>query len=250
MTVDLLNSLRTTKLAVEETLWPTRCAVCDKANYLLCDNCIKNLSFIDKYKACPVCGEPYGKVQCCSCSPISRNLNKTEKANYKMNFNQCISVTRLDKDTGRIITIFKDAGEQRLSQIISYFIFSYIPKKWFNNSIISYIPSSKDSYTKRGFDHMNLIVKDLSKLSNNKYLSIFDRPKSIDQRKLSRSQREANLNNMFKIKPEIVNFLKKYETIILIDDVYTTGATLNAASKTLKNLYDAQIFCITFSRTF
>ena len=38
--------------------------------------------------------------------------------------------------------------------------------------------------------------------------------------------------------------------IIIVDDVYTTGATLYSAARTLKNLCTSSVYCVSFSRTF
>ena len=97
------------KEAFEETLWPTRCAICDKAGYLICPECARKLPYIDQLKTCPTCGEPFGSIQCCGC-------------NGKTNFDKCVSVFFLNNDTGKIITTYKDSGERRLAGVIAYFI--------------------------------------------------------------------------------------------------------------------------------
>ena len=44
--------------AVAETLWPTRCAICDEPGELLCERCRSEPPFIDLWRACPICGAP------------------------------------------------------------------------------------------------------------------------------------------------------------------------------------------------
>lgn len=97
------------KLATAETLWPTRCAICDKPGYLLCPECARSLTFIDHSKTCPKCGEPFGRIQCASCMDSPP-------------FDGCVSATLLDKRSGGIVTLFKDSGELRLSKVMSYFM--------------------------------------------------------------------------------------------------------------------------------
>lgn len=97
--------------------------------YLLCPKCARSLSFIDVYKACPVCGEPFAYIQCCNCMPTSKNISDNERNNYHMNFDQALSVTRLDKNSGRIIALYKDGGERRLAKIIAYFMSQYITQE-------------------------------------------------------------------------------------------------------------------------
>ena len=54
-----------------ETLWPTRCALCDAYGALLCERCVGSIPFLDQWRACTRCGAPWGLVQCSECNPIT-----------------------------------------------------------------------------------------------------------------------------------------------------------------------------------
>lgn len=103
------NEISLLKELFYETLWPTRCAICDKPGYLLCPECSRKLPYIDQLKTCQTCGEPFGNIQCCGCNEHS-------------NFDKCTSIFFLNNDTGKIITTYKDAGERRLASVIAYFL--------------------------------------------------------------------------------------------------------------------------------
>lgn len=199
-----------------------------------------------------MCGEPYGKIQCCGCSPIDKALTEEEKLKFKPSYNRCISIVKLDKSSGRIVALNKDAGERRLSSTMAYFIAKAVPKSWIkNNTFVSYIPASKEAVIRRGFDHCELIAKSLAKQLDLKCVNCFNRPLSKDQRKLSRAARAENLKNIFSVKENIQGWIHKYcPSFIIVDDVYTTGSTLNAASKALKLHNAKDIYCLTFARTF
>lgn len=86
---------------------------------------------------------------------------------------------------------------------------------------------------------------------NTQKISCFKRPTSKDQRKLGRKEREQNLNNRFILKQEAKELINTYSpNFIIVDDVYTTGSTLNAASKCIKNFGCNNVYCVSFSRTF
>lgn len=248
--MSILN-IKIFKDSIRETLWPTRCALCDEHGCILCDHCMQKLNIIDSLKACKKCGEPYARVQCCSCTSITEN--KTDPNNKVKYYDLVQSFCILDKYSGRIIGLYKDSGDRGLSLVIAYFISNIIPLKILklDNLYLSYIPSTKDAQIKRGFDHCKLIAQDLIKLINLELIESLIVKKTKDQRKLSRVQRQDNLENKFQInynKIKVKNPNKSY--IILIDDVYTTGSTLNSAALALKQYGFKKVFCFTFSRTF
>lgn len=117
--------------------------------------------------------------------------------------------------------------------------------------MLTYIPSSKEAYLRRGFDHAKLIAKDISHLLQVDVIDTFEPPSSKDQRELGRSQRSLNLEGKFQLKDSVKSAISRvFDNIILIDDVFTTGATLNNASLMLKTCGFSTIYCANFSRTF
>ena len=112
---------------------------------------------------------------------------------------------------------------------------------------MTYIPSTADSVKRRGFDHALETAVEVQKRSNIELVDLFKKPKSLDQRTLNRQQREKNMRDSIKIKESVTEIPKK---IIIVDDVFTTGSTLNAAAHRLKECGAETVNCITFARTF
>lgn len=82
-------------------------------------------------------------------------------------------------------------------------------------------------------------------------INCFLRPASNDQRKLGRAQRAKNLSGKFKFNNDterLINY--KYNKVLVIDDVFTTGSTLQSASLCLKENGIEKVHCLNFSRTF
>jgi predicted amidophosphoribosyltransferase len=73
---------------------------------------------------------------------------------------------------------------------------------------------------------MEPIARELARINNLECINVFARPKSSDQRKLSRSERAKNTSDTFRI----INDRALEKDIILIDDISTTGATLLSAA--------------------
>lgn len=228
--------------AVLETLWPTRCAVCDEPGSLLCDTCRLQLPYLDWWRACPRCGAPFGSVQCCTCTPVM--LARWERTVPP--FAGCASAVMLDAATGRIVTLCKDAGERRLAHTMANIMANVVPPAWACEvQAVSFVPASEKAVRRRGFDHAELLAASLANQLGKPCVPLLDRPASNDQRALGRSQRFQNTEGRFRPLPRAAGF----GSVLLVDDVYTTGATLFAACDALAATGVTTRYCATFART-
>lgn len=227
---------------IRETLWPTRCVICDKPGLLLCEKCRLNLPYIDHWRTCKRCGGPQGSIQCSECNPIIlKQLEKTQ-----LPFKACVSVVSFDASTARLTTSFKDKNEQRLSFVMAQLLNETIPPAWHQlpqQPVITFIPATRKAFCRRGFDHADLLSEQVALLTGFTRKALFTRPKSKDQRDLTRKARISNMANRFTV-------LKAHppHTVLLIDDVYTTGSTLCAASDALIKAGTKHVYCATFAR--
>jgi ComF family protein len=107
----------------------------------------------------------------------------------------------------------------------------------FNSPLLIPIPMYKNNLKERGYNQSELIAKEIYKIDNGKNfeisLSALQKIKETPhQSKLkNRSERLKNLKDCFWADKKLV----KNRNIILIDDVITTGTTINEASKALKS---------------
>lgn len=98
------------------------------------------------------------------------------------------------------------------------------------NLAIVPIPMHWSRYILRGFDHTGHLTKILSKKSNIPYKNLLSTAWRPHQSKLSRQKRLENKKNSFRIH----NHTFVPETVLLLDDVISTGSTANEAAKVLK----------------
>lgn len=225
--------------AAAETLWPTRCALCDMPSKVLCDRCASRLAFLDWWRACRRCGSPFGYVQCDVCNPIALGRIGRDCLPYAA----CASAVEFDEDTGRIVRVFKDQGEQRLASVIASFMVRVLPPGW-QFEAVTFVPATLSAYRYRGFDHAELIARELSIAIDVPCVSTLSRPRTRDQRKLSARKRIANLSGSFRVQRQT----SVPTSVLLVDDVYTTGATLCAASDALIAAGVREVRCLTFAR--
>ncbi len=230
-----------------ETLWPTRCALCDTPGSLLCESCRLHLPYIDRWSACNRCGAAFGVVQCTECNPVT--LTRIER--NELPFTGCASVTLLTAQSRRLVTLCKDAGERRLANVMAQLMVQVINPSWLSRiSTITWIPARKTAIRRRGFDHAHAIALEVSSCIGLPVYAMLEQPNTHDQRVLSRIERFENTRSEFQILASFdkLNKASHVTGVMLIDDVYTTGATLFAASDALKKAGVSEIFCLTFAR--
>lgn len=106
----------------------------------------------------------------------------------------------------------------------------------FDNPLLIPIPMHKNNLRERGYNQSELIVKEIFKIDEGKNFDMSSRAllkikETPHQSKLkNKNERLKNLKNCFYADEKIV----KNRNIILIDDVITTGTTMNESSKILK----------------
>lgn len=248
-----------------ETLWPTRCAICDEVGELICNTCLRKLPYIDQLFCCTTCGAAFRKAICTECNHFILSWKHLDE----FPLDGCISAVQLSNDTRRIITCYKDRGEQRLARVIASITADAIPARWISQSVLVPIPTRKEALRQRGFDHLQLIAKSVSELTGIPLWNILAPAprKRQDQRALNGQERLNNMRHSFHVtKPWLVAMgatshitpkdshsipnsdLKDGTRFILIDDVFTTGATLFAAAEELRHSGALIVSGLTFAR--
>lgn len=95
------------------------------------------------------------------------------------------------------------------------------------------IPLSTWRYSKRGYNQSRLLADAIGQLSHIPVLEALSRTRHTQaQSELNREHRLGNLHNAFSLRQDI-----PFEHIAIIDDVVTTGATVNSACKSLVDMY-------------
>ena len=226
--------------ALAETLWPTRCAICDYPGEVICRRCLRLLPYLDQWRACRRCGAPYGLVQCTECNPVKL----AHLARDVLPFAWCASATLFDHDsTGRLVRVYKDQGERRLANMMAQLMVRAIaPNCEFD--AVTYVPATLAAYRFRGFDHAQLLAQEVAQELGVEFLSLLARPKTLDQRELGRAERVANLQGRF----TALSHVHVPERVVLVDDVFTTGATLCGATDALLEAGAETVGCLTFAR--
>ena len=230
------------KQATAETLWTTRCVICDRPGKSLCPQCKRSLPFIDRWLACPRCGAPQGLFQCVECNSYSLAMAGRDS----VPFSRCVSAVRFQDAARSVILAYKDAGERALAHDIAHILCDSIPPDWNAKAkAVTFIPSDRAKRRQRGFDHIAPIARECAGILGLPCEETLAKRPSNDQRGLTRLERFANMANAFAVLPD---HRAKGVPLILVDDVYTTGATLYTACDALVADGIPELLCATFAR--
>jgi Predicted amidophosphoribosyltransferases len=117
----------------------------------------------------------------------------------------------------------------------------------FNNACVTFVPRTKSSLQTNGFDQAELLAKETAKALKSASFQKLLRRKShtSEQKFLSRQEREKNAKNMVTLRSK--NALPK--SVILMDDVITTGSTAKACVNELVQNGTENIVCLFISET-
>lgn len=224
-----------------ETLWPTRCALCDAPGKPLCERCRRALPYIDVLTACPRCGAPFGRVQCTECNPVMLGAAGC----HELPCTEMASAVVLTEQTRRLVTVYKDQGERRLARDLAFLMARYAPPRWLAaRPVLTYVPATAAACRRRGFDHGALLARELSWELDVELAPLLGQPHHRDQRRLSRQQRFQNASHSMGTLPGA----SVPEAVLVIDDVCTTGATLYAAANALRAAGAETVYGLTFAR--
>ncbi len=238
----------TARSALAELLWPTRCVGCNLPGALLCDDCRRELHWIEQRRACPVCGAPNGWLTCTECDR-SRNRDADEdalKRGYSpaptaWSVRSCVCSLPFKGTGAALVTCLKDGHELRLAPVIASAMATSLDeaRAWdaldgrprfdaAHTDVLCFVPATAAAYARRGFDHMELVARSLSQLMGIDLLDALARLEAHDQRTLGRQERSQNLRGTVEVVADVRGL-----NVLLADDVITTGSSMCAAADAL-----------------
>lgn len=216
-------------ISFSEILFPKLCFGCDSYGSYLCSDCIKKKTYVLWNQSCHVCG---GK--------ISLGFVHQECID-KSYLDGCFSMFVYDGVIKKLIQqvkynysydVFNDLGSKMAD------FYALLPQ--FDRLIVVPVPLNKIKKNLRGFNQAKVLASQIAKKNNLELQDIIQRSRNTKtQVGMKKHEREVNLKEAFSIVvPKSKDPVQSNNvTFLLVDDVYTTGTTLNECAKMIKKLY-------------
>jgi len=215
------------------------CLICgEKTVSLICEKCLNEIVVLSSSpdRICRKCSKPLKDYEICCCD-FCKSKNWVFENNFSIFSYNNVVIRRLTE-------LFKFENSKKagliLANLLEKEIKNFLSDK--NFDIITCVPESKISIKERGFAPVEFIIKRLGIT----YTKLLERKSHIKkQSELSLEEREEFVKSQFYL---IKNDTIKDKNILVIDDIFTSGNTLNYISKLLKENGAKKIYTLTFFR--
>jgi competence protein ComFC len=217
-----------------DLLFPKKCVCCHKWGSFVCSNCYQKITF-KKTQDCPGCNAITDKGRYCTrCRSKHALLGVTTLGYYK------------DPILKALIQELKYKGIYAISEDMAHWLALLIKKEKLCFDLIAYVPMTQKRKGRRGYNQSEEVAKHLSKEAG---IPLFKGLKKVRETKtqvgLSKKDRLKNLQDAFVVKKNSALLGKR---IILIDDVITTGTTLNECARTLEAAGAKRVWGLTIAK--
>lgn len=230
-----------------ELIYPPRCHICrtfltdDRGAAHFCDDCLNSLNRITS-PLCPVCGIPFvSRVEndhlCEDC------LRKTPY------FDLLVAPYLYEGGIMDAIHQVKYTGKTYLTKSLGTLLAASARERFGNTEgmLMMPVPLHPKRLRERGFNQSLVLARAIAPLLETRidFLSLRRVKYTQPQTGLKRDERRRNVKGAFGVtgSPDL-----KGKTVILVDDVATTGNTLNECARVLKKAGCERVFCLVLAR--
>ncbi len=207
--------------AVWRLLYPPRCLICkavleipDPLAPPCCRKCLADLPPARLY--CPHCGSfNRDPGPCCPDGGSLRSL---------------FALSLYQGEWRKMLHRLKYRGERRLSRPLGNWLGTALLETGWSPDLITFIPLHPRKALERGYNQSELIARRVAGVLGLPLIPILKKIKDTpSQTELSRIERYKNAEGAF----ASIKFIPPGSTVLLVDDIYTTGATMKGAAEVL-----------------
>lgn len=219
-------------MSLLDIIYPRRCVGCRTLLKLtedrwLCGKCARDFVFVrDKYEfCCKICGRPIeheGKCVFCNMTDIY--------------YGRGMCLYDYEGAVRAAVLRFKLGGRYSFAEFFGGKMAEYLTCPTQYNAV-TYVPMFSADKRVRGYNQSQLLAERISKITNIPCQSLLIKSKKTKhQRSLKKDERKSNIRGAFKVSANV-----KGMNILIVDDIITTGYTINECCKMLKRAGAANV---------
>jgi competence protein ComFC len=216
-----------------DLLLPRRCVVCRVPGAALCPACTSSLPRLAP-PLCARCGAPV-------VWPVARCL---ECSGRRIPFASARAAVEYDASVRTLVSAWKERGLRTIASLAADLVAEVVamPAGRPSLQLITFVPADGDRRRERGHDPPARLARELGRRWELPVEPLLARTRLVrPQRGLARAERRRNVRGAFRSKPVSGR-------VVLVDDVYTTGATVAAAATALRAAGARSVDVVTFAR--
>jgi ComF family protein len=230
-------------------IYPRICPICNEITEEkqgICFDCIAKLTLVDG-SLCLKCGKPMEHY-----SEICDDCTKGKLLYFEKN----IPIFIYEPILKKVIYGFKYSFDPHSASVFGALMgrkllgceeYSSLFSEYKNELAVISVPLHKNRLRKRGYNQSEILAKKVASALNKPFIndSIIRIKDTLPQAGIMKiNEREENVRDAFLItRPEIISS----KHILIVDDIYTTGSTINELARIISNLSGKQVFSVTLA---
>lgn len=136
---------------------------------------------------------------------------------------------------------YKDSAKPFIAEYMAKFMYEKFLEKGIEADKVCFVPSSEKKTSLRGYDAMRCVAEEFCRLSRLPLSDVLFRKEGLDQTEVLPEERKDNVKDKFLSRGPVEG------TILLLDDVATTGATIGECAETLCKHGAEKVVALTFA---
>jgi predicted amidophosphoribosyltransferase len=165
-----------------------------------------------------------------------------ECAGRRLAFDSAFAAVAYHGPARAIVRAWKELGVRRVGPLAARLVVERVPPP--AADVITYIPPDGDRSVRRGLHPPHELATALGEHWRVPVEGVLERARPVArQTGLSRAGRRRNMRGAFRSRPT-----RAGPRVVLVDDVYTTGATVDAAARALRSAGASEVHVVAFAR--
>ena len=227
-------------------IWPRNCEACgrpvDRPGRHFCSDCLNRLPFTPTDGCCRRCGRAAEK--------LDGEFLCTDCQTYRPSFDRAASALQFDGDAREAMNAFKFCNHLWLRDDLVDWLEAVVRARFKAGEVdvIVAMPSTLWHRIDRGYNQCAYLARALAKRLEKPYASFILRRKGNPKKqgRLAEEERRTNVIGTFGVlRPRAI----AGKTVMVVDDIMTTGSTLSECAAELKRSGAARVWCVTLARS-